>query len=498
MKDDAIRMGSSMEKMIVDESLLVSAMDTAQEMGARYADIRLQTFVAEDVAAENGDLKAISQASGTTVGIRALSEGSWGFASKDVPSLEALNGVIMACLDAAVRNARAADRFGKIELAEVRPVKANIKVPMKRPPADLETKKAMVMEVTKAMKAKETVMMAVGDLMHEDITKHFCSTEGALIVQESMRVGGELLVNASGPGGSQTIWKPFGAMGGWEFIDKIDPMCLGLETAERARRLVTEAKAPESRETTVVTRPDFNMLKVHEIVGHPVEADRVLGGEAAWAGRAWWKELAGTRVGSGLITAVSDARPTEDRLAGFYGTFAYYDEGVPGQRVVHIERGVLKDFLHSRQTAAIFGTRSSGAMRANHAGMMPIIRMTNTFFESDPEGPNTLDDMIGDIKDGILLGHQSIPSIDSRRFRFQINAYEGWEIKKGEVGPLLKNVALIGNTSNYLRSIYRVGGPKTWQLFQLPNCGKGDPMQIMRVGNGGPLMAGQARILGVA
>jgi TldD protein len=228
-----------------------------------------------------------------------------------------------------------------------------------------------------------------------------------------------------------------------------------------------------------------------------VEGDRVLGGESAWAGRSWWKELRGKKVGSKLVTAVSDGRPIK-KHRGFYGTFHYDDEGVPAQHVVHIEKGRLKNFLHSRQTAYITGAKPSGAMRANGAGVMPIIRMTNTYFEPDPKGPGTLEETIEDVKEGVLIGHQSIPSIDSRRYRWQINAYEGWEIKKGEPGRLLKNLALIGTTPDYFNSVYRVGGPKTWELHQVPNCGKGDPMQIMRVGNGGPLMVGIGRIVGGA
>jgi TldD protein len=124
--------------------------------------------------------------------------------------------------------------------------------------------------------------------------------------------------------------------------------------------------------------------------------------------------------------------------------------------------------------------------------------MTNTYFEPDPKGPNSLEECIEDVKEGVLIGHQSIPSIDSRRYRFQISAYEAWRIRKGEIAGMLKNTALMGTTPDYLGSIRTVGGPGTWELFQIPNCGKGDPMQIMRLANGGPVMVGTGRIIGGA
>jgi TldD protein len=159
---------------------------------------------------------------------------------------------------------------------------------------------------------------------------------------------------------------------------------------------------------------------------------------------------------------------------------------------------VLKDFLHSRQTAAAMGVPPNGAMRAVTAADVPIIRMTNTYFESDPEGPSTLEECIEDVRDGVILGNSSIPSIDSVRLRWQINAYEGWRVKDGEVVGMLKNLALLGSTPDFFKSIRTVGNDKTWKLLPIPNCGKGDPMQIARIGNGGPVMVGEGTIVGVA
>jgi len=140
----------------------------------------------------------------------------------------------------------------------------------------------------------------------------------------------------------------------------------------------------------------------------------------------------------------------------------------------------------------------NGAMRAVAASDVPILRMTNTYFESDPEGPSTLEECIEDVRDGVILGWSSIPSIDSIRLRFQINAYEGWRVRNGEVVGLLKNIALLGSTPDFFKTVRLVGNERTWRLHSLPNCGKGDPMQIARVGNGGPVMVGEGNVVGVA
>ena len=479
----------------VDERLLERLMDKARSEGATYADIRVESFEAEGAYSENGTIKSLFRGAGTTLGVRALAGGTWGFASADIPAARSIGTSSNDCMLRAVRAAKAAARFEEVELADVKPVRKNIpykgtrKVPM-------EDKMGLSVDMTRGMKEVDGVVMATAGVNLTGAEKHFASTEGALIKEKVFHVGGWIYCSASSGSLSQNSYRPWGARGGWEFVKELAPEKVALDLARTTMELAAKAVVPETGITTVVTRPAFNSLKVHEIVGHPCEADRVLGGESAWAGRAWWKERVGKRVGSMLVNAVSDARPIE-KHRGCFGTFPYDDEGVPSSRIVHIDEGILREFLHSRQTAAIMGVRPNGGMRAISAGLIPIIRMTNTYFEPDTEGPQSLEEMIEGIKDGVLLGNQSIPSIDSRRYRWQINAYDGWEIKNGELGRRLKNLALMGNTREYFDSIYRVGGPKTFDLRPIPNCGMGDPMLIQRVTNGGPLMAGRAKVVGV-
>jgi TldD protein len=483
-------------KMDIDHSLLDRSMDLAQKIGANYADVRIETSVYESASAENGDIKDVSRGANTALGVRALAGGTWGFRSSDVSDELKIWDILEECVQSAVKTAKATSSFDSIELAEITPVKDKIPLSYNTPPIPLEEKKDLVVDITNNVyNFKDEIQLAIESLSHHDTTKYFASTEGAQIIEEFILIWGYSYVMAGANGNVQTIWIPYGTRGGWECIDKYNPLRSAQTIAKTAVDLVNKAITPKTQPTTVVTRPEFVSLKVHEIVGHPIEGDRILGGESAWAGRAWWKDKVGEKVGSELVNAVSDARPLPEH-EGMYGTFKYDDEGVPSSRVVHIENGHLKEFLHSRQTAALFGVKPNGGMRAVSASMVPIIRMTNTYFEADPDGPKTEEELIEDIKEGVIFGHQSIPSIGSTRFQWQINAYEGWEIKNGERGRMLKNLSIMGNTLEYLNSIYRVGGPETFELRQIPNCGKGDPMQVMKLSNGGPLMLGKALVVG--
>jgi len=485
----------------IDEGFLDGLMEKAATAGATYADVRAETFTADGASAENGTEKSLFRGGGTSLGIRALAGGTWGFASTDICSRSGLRAGAAECLERAVSAARAQSRFEPVALAPVKPVRKKITY-SRKVRAPIEDKMELCVRLTRTMKDVPGVVMATSNLSLVESERHFASTEGANITEEVFHVGGWLFCSATGgesggPRSSQSVYRPWGARGGWEFVRELGPEDTALDLARTAAELASKAVTPDTRVTTVVTRPCYNSLLVHEIVGHPCEADRVLGGESAWAGRSWWKERAQKRVGSALVNAVSDARPIL-RHRGCYGTYPYDDEGVPSSRVVHIENGILRGFLNSRQSAAMMGVPPNGGMRSVSAGLMPLVRMSNTYFEPDPQGPRSLEEMIEDVRDGVLVGHQSIPSIDSRRYRWQINAYDGWEITNGRLGRRLKNLALIGNTKEYFGSIFRVGGPATFRLYPIPNCGKGDPMQIQRVTNGGPLMAGKAKVVGGA
>lgn len=487
-------MATAINKIAVDESLLDRALELAQKQGAKYADIRVDTNVTKKAGAWNGELKELVIGGGTTVGARALAGGIWGFQSTDVPNPEQLYENIQFCVNSAVKQALAARNFKEIRLAEVKPVVDRIS-PQGKKYLTLGEMRDITIDLSKKMKEVPNIVRGWMTIENSDTTKYYATSEGTRIEEQIPLDTCFFLAAAHKDNVSQNLYRFLGSRGGWEGVESYKPEDFAMELANMTSKLVTEAKTPKTENTYVVSSPSFNALLSHELTGHPDEADRMLGAESAWAGRAWWSDIIGKGVGSELLNVVSDARPIA-KHDYCYGSFPYDDEGVPSQRVVHIENGTLIGPLHSRQTAAIYEVEPNGGMRAVDAGVMPIIRMTNTYFESDPHGPKTEEEMMEDIDEGVYLGPSTIPSIGSRRSRFKINAAWGWKIKNGEKTQLLKNVSLAGIARDTFESIYLVGGPSTFNLYQMPNCGKGDPMQVMQVTNGGPIIAFRGYIAG--
>ncbi|MGH7436078.1 MAG: metallopeptidase TldD-related protein, partial [Polyangiaceae bacterium] len=125
------------------------------------------------------------------------------------------------------------------------------------------------------------------------------------------------------------------------------------------------------------------------------------------------------RYGSPLVTIVADATSE-----GGHGTFGWDDEGVPGGKHALVEAGTFVDYLSSRETAAGLGRPSTGTMRADGWNRPPIIRMVNVSLE--PGAAGSLEDLVADTDDGVLVASDKSWSIDDLRLNFQFSCEIAW------------------------------------------------------------------------
>jgi len=256
-----------------------------------------------------------------------------------------------------------------------------------------------------------------------------------------------------------------------------------------------DAPRAEERPTTLVFAPEFLALLVHESCGHPTEADRLLEHEVAFAGTTFmWPEDRGKlRYGSPHVSMTADAT-----VPGGMGTFGWDDDGVPAMRTKLVEKGTFVGYLTSRETAARRGLpRSGGCLRAEARNRFPIIRMINVSLEPDPRGPS-LEQLIADTDDGVLMGNNKSWSIDDKRLNFQFGCELAWEIKGGKKTRLLKNAIYTGITPNFWRSCDAICNENYWTVWGTPNCGKGQPQQVMGTGHGAAPSRFRAIKVGIA
>jgi TldD protein len=458
------------------------AVDSARAAGADYADARWVSQESESFSVKNQEMEGIDRSISEGVGIRVLVGGYWGFAATARTEAEDLERAARS----AAEIARAASRLPRepVRLADVEPVTATWETHIQEDPftVSLEEKVSLLMEASRRM--QDVKGLAFGEAMLDFYRKRsaFASSEGAAIEQTIMHSGGGIEATAIGDGEVQRRSYPNSFRGhisatGFEHIRALGLVEEAERTGREAVELLTAPDCP-SIETTLVLDSQQMVLQVHESVGHPTELDRVLRMEEAYAGNSFLRpeDLGSLRYASDKVSITADAT-----LAGGLGSFGYDDEGVPAQSVPLIAEGVLQSFQSSRETAPVIGQVSNGTMRADGWENLPLIRMTNINLLP---GEGTLAEIIGDTKDGTFMSTNTSWSIDDQRVNFQFGCEFARRIKDGKLTETYRNPNYTGITTEFWGSCDAVGGPEDWTVWGTPNCGKGQPGQVARVGHG--------------
>jgi TldD protein len=460
------------------------AVEAARRAGAGYADGRLVTEESESITVRNQEMEGVDRSYSQGVGIRVLVDGYWGFAATARTEPEELERT--AALAVSIARASARLPMDPVRLADVEPASAQWATLVQEDPfaVALEQKVALLMEASRRLQGVEGVAFGEASMDFLRRRSFFASTDGAAIEQTIVHSGGGIEATAIRDGEVQRRSFPNSFRGhiraaGYEHI-----RTLGLvEEAERVGREAADllsAKDCPSEVTTLVLDSNQVIMQVHESVGHPLELDRVLKMEEAFAGTSFVavEDRGRLRYGSDKVTITADAT-----LPGGLGSFAFDDEGVPAQRVTLVGEGIFQDFLSSRETAPVLGAgaKSTGAMRADGWPNLPLIRMTNINLEP---GEGTLAEIIGDTPDGIFMTTNTSWSIDDKRVNFQFGCEAAWRIKDGKLTELYKNPNYTGVTTRFWGSCDAVAGAEEWILWGTPNCGKGQPGQTARVGHG--------------
>ncbi|HEV8622451.1 MAG TPA: TldD/PmbA family protein [Actinomycetota bacterium] len=458
------------------------AVEAARAAGAHYADARFVHEDSESITVRNQEMEGIARATSEGVGVRVLVDGYWGFAATARPE----GAEIARTAGLAVEIARAAARLPRepVKLTEVEPATGTWASPFQDDPfnVSLEEKVALLMEATRRMQEVHGLAFAEGGIDLYRVRTSFASSEGSAIEQTVLHSGAGLDATAISEGELQRRSYPNSFRGhiaaaGWEHIAKLGLIEEAERTATEAVELLSAPDCP-SEVTTLVLDSGQMELQVHESIGHAVELDRVLGMEESYAGSSFVSpgDRGNLRYASDLVSITADAT-----IPGGLGSFGWDDEGAPAQRVPIIVDGTFQDFISSRETAGAIGGRSTGAMRADGWGNLPLIRMTNINIEPR-EG--SLADIIGDTKDGIFMATNQSWSIDDKRVNFQFGCEIAWRIKGGKLTQMFRNPNYTGITTEFWRSCDAVGGREDWTLWGTPNCGKGQPVQTARVGHG--------------
>lgn len=428
--------------------------------GADYVEIRLEERRTTRIQYRGRQLEEASLASDAGGCVRALVRGGWGFASfNDADLLK--ESVVRAVEDA---------RHGSgdvLHLPQREPVDASVATmpSLSVAAGSLEDKKLLLDRYNDIIMSSPRVQSSHVMYSDSDRTVWFAASDGTYLEQKVPDLSLRLTAVARDGDQVQQAGVSLGSVGDVEAVTGLDDTVH--DVARRAAALL-DAGTVKGGEYTVVLDPVLAGVFTHEAFGHLSEADMVYQNPQL-------KELMtiGRRFGGPHLNIVDDAS-----LPSLRGSYAYDDEGTPGQRTYLIREGVLEGRLHSRETAARMGEKPSGNARAINYHHSPIVRMSNTYIMP---GDVSVKEMLAGIDEGVYVKDWYGGQTSLEMFTF--SAGEAWMIRNGEIAEMLRPVVLTGNVFATLERIDAIGDDL--DMNQGGGCGKGGQMPLP-VSNGSP------------
>ncbi len=422
-----------------------------REVDADFVDIRYEIKTETVVSFVGREIKSVG--SNTTDGfvVRVLREG--GFSSATVTREEDVPASIRLALEGADTIRKTGGK--RVTLADVPVVEDVVK-----PPLDIDPREVEIDEKIRLTEKYNEIMLDRPETVTTRLTyrevardKHYVNSQGTAVseVLVTTNILGEVIAGKDGV--SQNVRVAIGGADGFRKL--LDREELFHERSGIAAGLL-DARSVKGGTYDVVLNPGLAGVFTHEAFGHFSEADIIEDNPGLRN-----KMVLGAELGSREVTIVADST-----LPGQVGYYKYDDEGVLVKPVTLMNEGVLTGRLHSRATAAGFGEPPTGHAVAEDMRFEPIVRMGTIFIKP---GGHTLEELLRKLGDGLYLLDGKGGQTSGENFTF--GAQYGFIVEGGKVGPMIRDVNIMGNLFTTLKSIEAVGNEMV--LSESGGCGKG-------------------------
>ena len=461
------------------------AVSKATASGASYAEARIQGESAREFLLKNGEGQPAVFEEAFGLGVRVLAGGALGFAATNTLEKGSISDLVVQAVKMARASASVMKKPIVFDASKTVRRKWAAEEKEKIEGADANWLRSVLLDMEGRISDGKAGVQIPGrflGLAADLERKYFVSSDGAEVEGRLPRVLFFGSLTALEAGGSAQRFIQAGESGGLEVVKRTRMVERVEEEAKVLGRVLRNTAKPPTDTLDVILSPELSGIAAHESVGHPQEADRVLGREGAQAGESYLKANSlGQKVGSPEANVSDD--PT---LVHSNGYTPVDDEGVEGKKRRLIKDGVINEFLHNRYTAAEFGISSNGSSRSSAFDREPIIRMSNTFVEP---GDYTLEELVKEVKLGVYFKSFTEWNIDDKRYNQRYVALEAYLIEGGAMKGLVKSPVLEITTPRLWGSVK--ARSKNLE-FGSGTCGKGEPSQGAPVWHGGPdtLIAG--------
>jgi TldD protein len=480
------------------KSLADVALSKAKSLGCSYADIRINRYRNQIVSLSTrpdrgagmmsgkmNNVPAVFETGSFGFGVRVLHSGTWGFAASPKVTKDEIARITTDAV--AIARANAALQKKPVQLAPVAAYQDKWATPFQKNPFDvpIQDKLALLQAVHDKARTTKGVMGVQSSMVFRSEDKYFASSEGSNIQQLILQVAptfGATAVDFMTRKTKTRTLQIAPKTSGYEHIES----CGLLENAERVgAEAVAHLSAPSVTPGVkdIILMPSHLALVIHESIGHSTELDRALGYEANFAGTSFVappeKVLGKLEIGSKLMNIMGD-RTLPEAMA----TVGYDDDGVKATSFDIIKEGVFVGYQTIRDQAHLVGEKESrGCCNADSFDSVPFQRIPNVWLKPGPDG-TSLDNLIAQVQDGILIDGRGSWSIDHQRYNFQFGGDAFWEIKNGKKGAMIADVAYQSKTTDFWHALAGSADQSHWENFGLTNDGKGQPQQVNAMSHG--------------
>ena len=460
-----------------------------------FASLRFVDERGEDVTVRQDVLEPVRRTRDVGAMVTVVDGGGLGYAATSDLSESGLRSAIReASLWAERTRGRCVVDFSKIEMGA--PV-GEYRTPVREDwdTTSLEDKVALLMNESRRLKTDERIVDWEAGLWFVRTSSLFLTSNGGRVEQELAQMAPSMSVTANE--GAETQTRTLNGhgpcrQGGLEVLRDVGFLDAAPRLAEEAIELLSAPDCP-SGTMDLLLAPDQMILQIHESIGHPLELDRILGDERNYAGTTFvTPDMFGTyRYGSDLLNVTFDpSRPEQ------FASYGFDDEGRPATKEFVIRNGILERPLGagvSQQRASMPGVANSRAQSWNRP---PIDRMANLNLEV---GETPFEEMVAAVERGVYMRSNCSWSIDDSRNKFQFGCEWARLIEDGELTGVVKKPNYRGVSATFWRNLKKVGDAATFEVLGTPNCGKGEPNQVIRVGHASPAcLFGDVEVFGGA
>ena len=434
-----------------------------------YTELRVQENRSFRVGLLNGNLISNDQSIESGVSSRVFKDGSWGFSSNAEINDNSIDKVIYASNDnASFLNQRSINKCGILLPEDL----FNYEL-------DLTTKKNknsnsfwidFIKNLDNYIETKYKMITSRRIFISNlDMEKNLLTSIGSESYSMTPRSLLYIILTIEKNNEPIELMEVFGGLGQLE--DNFDNVEIFYPRIDKLiEKLIQKSTGVHAKAGfhDVVLDADLAGILAHEAIGHTTEADLVMGGSVA-------KDYLGKMVANELVSLTDYAHSINDELCPV--PVFVDDEGTKAQDVKIIENGILKKYMHNKDSANEFKMNLTGNARAYKYSDEPLIRMRNTAIS---KGKDKLNDMISSIDDGYYLTQSSNGQADSTS-EFMFGVVMGYEIKNGKIGQAIKDTTISGIAFDVLKTVSMISDEMVWSSGGM--CGK---KQLIPVGMGGP------------